>query len=318
MSLAADLHIVTPIANPMRWKSRIRHAYDAILSWVDEPNVQVWLPEVAYGKREHELDHLKHPRVHHIALRAETAPWSKENLINLAISRIPLEAHYIGTFDADIHFRRQGWAEEVCRALDHHPVIQPWSVAHDLGPRGEHLHMHHSLCKLYRQGKPVAPGGPKFWRADGGPYDYAHSGFAWAYTRDFLNAVGGLFELGGMGSGDYHMALGLVGRAECSMPAFTSHAYKDAVFEWQARAQRAAAGNIGFVECRIEHLFHGRKVKRNYIGRWDIFVKHQFNPHTDLKRNTQGVVEWAGNKPHLERDWYAYLYSREEDANTLE
>jgi hypothetical protein len=313
------LHIVTPIANPIRWKSRIRLAWDAILHWVSEPNVEVYVPEVAYGAHDHELTRLgDHPRIHHIPLRARSAPWSKENLINIGISRLPAEARFIGVFDADIHFCRPLWSRDTVAALQIHPVVQPWSVCHDLGPNDEHLVLHHALCKLFRWGKPVAPGGPKFWRADGGPYEYAHSGFAWAWTREALDGVGGLFELGGMGSGDYHMALGLVGRAECSMPGFTSVAYKEAVFRWQARALQAVKKNVGYVECRIEHKFHGPKPKRNYIGRWDMFVKHQFDPHVDLKRNSWGVFEWAGNKPELERDWHAYLVSRGEDGNSLD
>jgi hypothetical protein len=37
----------------------------------------------------------------------------------------------------------------------------------------------------------------------------------------------------------------------------------------------------------------------------------------DLKRNSNGVIEFAGNKPDLERDLDNYLRSREEDANVF-
>jgi hypothetical protein len=65
-------------------------------------------------------------------------------------------------------------------------------------------------------GKPVVPKGTKFWSSNGGPYDYPHSGFAWCWVREVLDKIGGLFELGGMGSRDHHMALGLAGLAEYS------------------------------------------------------------------------------------------------------
>lgn len=38
------------------------------------------------------------------------------------------------------------------------------------------------------------------------------------------------------------------------------------------------------------------KTRRAYISRWEMF-EHQFNPHGDLMRNTQSVVEFSGNKP---------------------
>jgi hypothetical protein len=48
-----------------------------------------------------------------------------------------------------------------------------------------------------------------------------------------------------------------------------------------------------------------------------MFLEHGFDPSTDLKRNTDGVIEFAGNKPNRERAFDRYLRSREEDVNTL-
>jgi hypothetical protein len=55
------------------------------------------------------------------------------------ISRLPHDAKYIGTFDADIHFRKSGWAAEAIHALQLYPVAQPWKTVYDLGPKDDHL-----------------------------------------------------------------------------------------------------------------------------------------------------------------------------------
>ncbi len=68
----------------------------------------------------------------------------------------------------------------------------------------------------------------------------------------------------------------------------------------------------------IEHPFHGRKVDRGYQSRWDMFLDHGFDPTTDLKRNTDKVIEFAGNKPDLERAFDRYLRARAEDVNSLD
>lgn len=68
---------------------------------------------------------------------------------------------------------------------------------------------------------------------------------------------------------------------------------------------------------RIEHRWHGDKTRRAYIDRWDMFIKHGFNPHADLKRNSHGVLEFSGNKPDLERMFDNYLRGREEDSNIV-
>jgi hypothetical protein len=45
-----------------------------------------------------------------------------------------------------------------------------------------------------------------------------------------------------------------------------------------------------------------------------MFLKYQFNPVTDVKRNSYGVLEFAGNKPALEAAWLKYLIARNEDS----
>jgi hypothetical protein len=312
------LDIVTCVANPIGWSSRTRLAAPAILSWLEEPEVRVTLVECAYGARDHELAALAdHPRVTFVPVRATTMVWNKENLHNIGFSRAPADAEYFGSFDADIHFRRPGWARNTIRALDLHPVVQPWSVCYDLGPNDEHIQTHTSFARLFREGKPVTPKGEKFWKSNGGYYEYAHPGFAWAWTRKALDRIGGLFELGAMGSGDHHMALGIVGLIEKSVPGGAHPNYLAALKAWECRAQAAINQNLGFVHGTIEHRFHGAKDKRGYIKRWGMFLKHNFDPLTGVKFNSQRVIEWAGDNPELEREFHVYLMSREEDSNVM-
>ena len=313
----ATLYVVCAVSNPIRWASRIALARSAIASWLTEPNVHVTIVECAYGARAYDLADLASARVQHVPVRATTMAWSKESCLNIGIAHLPQEAAYIATLDADISFRKAGWATETLHALQLYPVVQPWVNAYDLGPNDSHIQTHVSFCYCYDTGSPVIPDKAKFWKFCGGPYDYPHSGFAWGYTRDILNRLGGLFEVGGMGSGDHHMALSFVGGAASSMPGGVSDAYKAAVEQWQSRALLHANKKIGYVPGTIEHQWHGSKAKRAYIDRWGMFVKHGFDPWTDLKRNTYGVLEFSGNKPDLEREFANYLRSREEDATTL-
>lgn len=312
--------IVAVVSNPVGWNTRVAHARNAVLSWLSEPNVRVTLVECAHGARGYDLEDLEaHPRVNFIRVRASSLAWNKENLMNIGIARLPHDARYIGTFDADVVFRRAGWAAATIRALDLYPVVQPWDKCYDLGPNDEHLTVHTCFASVYHAGGPVNPVGPgeKFWQGDGGPHVYPHSGFAWAWTRDVLDRLGGLLEVGAMGSGDHHMALALAGKADYSMPPGTNANYAAIVKRWEASALAHVNGKVGFVHGTIEHWFHGRKWQRYYLSRWDMFVKHGFDPITDLKYNSFRVIEFAGNKPELERDFDRYLRSRHEDVNTL-
>ena len=312
------LYIVTCISNPLRWRSRIDLARRAIMNWLKAPEVHVTLVEVAYGSRGYELADLAGERVKHVPVRATTMSWSKESTLGIGIANLPHDAEKIATFDADILFRRPTWATDALAALDLYPVTQPWDTAYDLGPNGEHIQTHKSFASLYHSGKPVVPTGPRFWDFDGGPYVYSHTGFAWCYQRRILDRIGGLFDVAGMGSADHHQAYGMIGKHEVSLPGGVSDGYRNALEAWSRRATSEINGKIGYSHGTIEHLFHGSKRRRFYLSRWDMFLKHGFDPVIDLKRNTHGVIEFSGHKAELEREWDLYLRSRMEDSNMID
>lgn len=312
------LYVVACVSNPLRWRTRIDLARRAIADWLKAPQVHVTLVECTYGSRGYELDDLASERVKHIPVRATTMAWSKESMLTIGINSLPPHAEKIGTFDADILFRRPHWASEALAALDLYPIIQPWDTAYDLGPNDEHIQTHKSFASLYHSGKPVVPNGPKFWDFDGGPYVYSHTGFLWCYQRRILDRIGGLFDVAGMGSADHHQAYGLIGQYERSLPGTVSSAYRNALASWSARATRELNGKLGYSHGTIEHLHHGSKRRRFYLSRWDMFLKHGFDPVLDLKRNTYGVIEFSGRNGELEREWDLYLRSRREDDNCLD
>lgn len=307
------LHVFTARFNPLRWQTP-HNIYKEWAQHILDSGAKLHVAEVQYGEAPHECEV---PGVNHIKLRADSWAWSKESLLNAAIARVP-EAKYICWSDSDVFWRKQDWAKETVYALQHYRVVQPWTKALDLGPNDELMQVHHSFCGLYMEGQPVVSDSDKFWQFSGGPYRYSHTGYSWACVRELLDRTGGLFELGGMGSGDHHSALAMVGQVHRSWPGGTSESYKNHLLRWQSRATEFINGRIGAVHGMVEHRFHGTKPSRNYLGRWDMFVKHGFDPDTDLKRNTHGVLEWAGNKPELEREWDRYLRARNEDKNAID
>jgi len=306
------LHVFTARANPLRWRTPDTLFHRFAQHMLDS-GVKLHVIECQYGERPFTCEV---PGADHIGVRAKTMVWNKECLLNLGIRRTP-EASYIAWIDADILFRQPNWAAETVQALQLYDVVQPWTTAYDLGPNGEHMAAHRCFARVLMDGGPVTAGAKPFWQGDGGPYAYPHSGYAWAMTRQAYDWVGGLFDVGSMGSGDYHMAQALVGAAEHTLPAGSHPAYRRHVLRWQERAMRHINGNVGALPGTIEHAFHGAKPLRNYTGRWDMFLENAFDPDEDLKLNSYGVCELAGNKPALNRAFDRYLRTRSEDANNF-
>jgi hypothetical protein len=306
--MRADLlHVVTAVSNPIRWASRIKLAKDFIDHMLDS-GVHLTVVECQYGQRPFDLQDIQ--GIQHIGVRSRTLVWNKECLLNIGAAQCG--GAYIGFFDADIKFRKPGWAAEVVHALQQYDVIQPWADCYDLGPDDDHLQTHKSLFRLWATNQPILQGPNAISN-----YEFGHPGYALAFTRQALDWVGGLITTAILGAADHHMCLALLGKVLDSVPGNLTPAYSRPLLAWQARALHHIGTNVSYLPGTIEHAWHGNKDKRYYVDRWKILADHHFDPDMDLKVNSQGVVELAGNKPELRRAVDAYFRSRDEDSNTL-
>ncbi len=313
----STLHVVTCVSNPARFESRYRLARIFMEEMSRTSNIKLYVAEAAYGDRHHEVtddwvpagpgrvDH--HPW--HLRVRTDSEIWIKENLINLAVARLlPRDWKYVAWVDADVAFRDPDWAMETLHELQHFHIVQPWRHALDLGSRGEVLTTFESFGHRWQEGgRP-----PK-----GSNLDYysklGHPGYAWACTRSFWEATGGLIDHGILGSGDRHMAYGCVGLAGKSLHQKLSPGYKRRVLDWERRARRITNGQVGYVPGRIEHSWHGKKSARGYSSRWNIILEHGFDPERHLTYDHQGLIQLVG-KPDLEHSILRYNRSRDEDG----
>lgn len=306
-SLANDstLHVVAVISNTERYHSRYRLARDFFTRMEATPHVRLHVVEAAFGDRVHEVTEHGHERHHRV--RVGTNAWLKENLINLGVRHLlPSDWKYLAWVDADVEFRNPLWAQETLHQLQHFHVAQPWQHCADLGPNGSIMKTHTSFGYLLQSGA-------RMQLRPNESYTYGHTGFAWACTRAFYEQVGGLLDIGILGSGDHHMAWGCVGRPDVGVHKKLHTSYQQRVHDWSRRAMRLTHGEVGFVVGRIEHAFHGPKNRRYYKERWQILVDHAFNPDVDLMRDEQGCLYLVG-KPKLEQAIRKYNRSRHEDS----
>jgi hypothetical protein len=144
-------------------------------------------------------------------------------------------------------------------------------------------------------------------------------GGAWAWTRKSFEAVGGLLDICIMGSADWYMAFGLIGRSTGDREELQNcdPAYVDVIKDWERRAFATVEGNIGCVDQFILHEWHGDMRKRGYDDRWQILRDNRFDPAVDLVTDAQGLLQWAGNKPRLRDAVRRYFLSRDEDSTRL-
>lgn len=153
------LHVIIPLQNPWRWKSRYKHMDRAIKHLVDSGAV-VTLVEVGFNRRELVYadsgldglaancdlhgDEFKH---RYIGLHSTAEVWLKENLINIGVQDVT-NRHFaweqVAWIDGDVHFIRPNWVGEAVHKLQHGTssdiaFLQMFSHAADLGPNYEIL-----------------------------------------------------------------------------------------------------------------------------------------------------------------------------------
>jgi hypothetical protein len=353
-SEAQTLHVAAAYSNPCRWRTRRELFNDFRRHLAPAANVRLYVGELAYGDRPHEVTDGSHPL--DVQLRTSHELWHKENILNRVIQTFPPDWKYGAYCDGDFHFTRQDWALEAIHQLQHFDFVQLFSTYSDLGPNHLPGQTHlgfayanaHRLdnfgksirafgdvrtetggkSRLRRRQSRLLPGSslkPSFGSEPQGrrQVSAASSGYGgigspggcWAFRRSALEAVGGLLDICILGSGDHHMAVGLAGR-DVPHPDMMQggSVYRLAIRSWQERAA-GLSRNIGYVQGHAIHHYHGPKASRGYGWRPRVLRAHDFDPYRDLFRDAQGIYQLTPHKPRLRDDIRAYFRSRNEDAS---
>lgn len=305
----APLYVVTSITNPARYRIRY-HLYRQFEKYIKDSGAILYTVEGSLREREYEVTDIGNPQ--HIRVNTTHELWHKENLLNLGIQRLPSDWKYVCWIDADIEFVRPDWVYETVHKLQQFSAVQLFSQAVDLDPHYRLIQPpRDSFAYWYQQNRQKAVLNTR--------YGISHPGYAWAFRREAVDALGGLIDWAAVGSGDWHMACALVGQVEKSFAPIkrTCPNYLEWCLEWQRRAEQHIKRNVGYVDGLLTHYWHGAKRNRFYFDRWKILSGSKFNPAVDLKRDWQGMWQLSGNKNDLRDQLRGYLGSRDEDSTAM-
>lgn len=309
-----DFYVIAVLYNPMRYKRRVQ-LFNEFVERMTKYGVNLVTVETAFGSRPFQTNA-------DIKLQSDSMLWLKENMINIAISRLPPDWKYVAWIDSDIDFVRPDWAEETVHQLQHHPVVQMFQNAIDLGPTGEVMSTFTSFAYTHSLGKefPFSKDGlPTYYGGygDKGKYNEWHTGYAWAATREAIDAIGGLVDWALIGSGDNHMACAMTDQVMKSTSADADHHYNKLLIEYQTRCVRALHKNIGYVPGTVYHYWHGKKKDRGYKERWSVIIENQFDPTRHVHKDSQGLYILYPGHQQLRNDLAEYFKSRNEDSIDL-
>lgn len=222
---------------------------------------------------------------------ADSFMFHKENLLNLMLAKVPDRYSKVVFLDADVRFSDKEWLDRTSAALDSADVMQPmewcfWSSTRNKISSAEQL----------SRGRRLDMGN-------------THPGFATAARRDWLDRIGGLYDLAVVGNGDACLWNAVASRAGLGFASETSSPYLSryqGLEEYCSLVASTSPRVASLRGCFAGHLPHGTAVKRGYAERHAMLQRD-----ISVRRNGEGVYEWSNpdnNSPML-----SYFRSRDED-----
>ena len=251
-------------------------------------NLPVFVAELAYDSDPFFLP--KRPHYFQFRCSRSNVIWHKENLINMAVERVPLAYDKVAWIDPDVMFLNPRWHEEAERALDTYAAVQLFAQAFWTDQEGR-------CCRRLIAAMASGIGG-------------GHTGFAWAGRRELWTAAGGLCELAILGGGDALFAAACMG-AQISEPFFYPL--------WPSWVSRLAKwisenGGCGLVQGSVVHEWHGDWSDRSYLER--LLIIKELDIEAALTRRLDGLLQYTEHAPGQVRDSIAsYFSTRKEDGN---
>jgi hypothetical protein len=322
MDEEGDFWCVTCYFNPKHYKNRYENYYKF---WEGLRKQRVKLLTIELAASENDFDLRPMDATVMVRRCCTSVMWHKERLLNIAIKQLPDSCTKVCWLDCDIIFGRADWAEVTSKALDSHPVVQPFSSAIFLGvletptdhgqfrptPSFARYYVHnHRYSSLVGSRMLLGP---------------HHPGYAWAAQREVLEQINGLYDCCVLGHADLVMAAAFTHNEQRDGPMPTewepywdpgwSYELKDHIRAYQKRVARIVKGDINYVGGNIYHLWHGSKKNRNYHDRGQLL--REFNPKVHIKAvDEESLYDWtsAGRRAGFPQMAGKYFTARKEDS----
>lgn len=284
---------LTAYFNPFNWKSRLEN-FKKFYASLSKQTDNIHVVECLFDDQQPALNLSKNYHV----VRTASLLWIKENLLNYLAARLPAGGSSIVWVDGDVVFSNPNLVADIEAKLETNKYVQIFERVHHLDRNGGVMATHFSFG----------------FCAEENILRYGHPGIGWAIRRDVFDLVGGFFEYGIFGIADTFMAHASMGALNQYVLQFPYSApYKKVLRRAGKLWAEHVDGAISYVHGASRHLWHGDPIHRRYNDREFIVSHHNFNPRKDLRKNSDGLLEWCGNLP-LQEEIRSLLREREEDG----
>jgi len=245
--------------------------------------------------------------------------WHKERLLNLGIRSLPDGCGKVAWLDCDIVFESKDWAQRASEALEKTALVQLYSERCNLSHAAKFPLPDAAPCDSIAEAliRKVALGrveADDFRCGDAPLTRRSTAGLAWAARRDLLQEHM-LYDACILGSGDRAIVCAATGNFDyCAQALHMGSRQFEHYLAWARPFYEAARGQVGYIDGRIFHLWHGDLKDRKYTARHQGLHRFGFDPFADLALDDSGCWRWNGAKSEMHEYVRRYFASRNEDA----
>lgn len=302
------LHLIICVSNPCQFIRRYILCHEFIKRIENDftNDIILYVVELCYNDQKFQITEKDNPR--HLQLRSNSSPlWSKENLWNLGVKLLPTNYKAVAFSDADIEFTNLHFAKDILKILNGtRDVLHMHSHCLDLNLDNKPMSIFSSFGYQYSNTQPYSRNTIHFW----------HPGMTIAFTRKAYEQIG-IYQESILGSGDHNLFLCLIGNGIKSLHPHVSDGYKKSIIEFEKKCKGLRLGS--HQSNIIKHFFHGSKLNRKYAERFQILIKHQYDPFKHITIDHQGLQIPSKDCPdEMLKDIMLYFSERNEDEYYLE
>jgi hypothetical protein len=132
-------YVIVNVFNPASFNSRYE-SYWKFEKHIKTFGVKLITVELAFNDQDFKITSANN--TYHIQLRTDDVLWYKENLINIAIKRLPKECRWVAWVDMEVEFLNKDWVIDTMYALDKYKLVQAFEIVRILGPTQKIIEAH--------------------------------------------------------------------------------------------------------------------------------------------------------------------------------
>ena len=275
------LYVILPYYNFAKAKSRTRLFLEFVDRYKNLTSIKILIVEATIVNEEFQLPtQIKDDVYMHLKYKLESPFWCKENLINVAVSKLyhsNEDWQYVAWIDAEIKFLNKNWVNDTIDELKRSHFVQLFKHVVRLGPNNE-------ISEVFDSKGFIS-------QINNHTFKFGKAGFAWACTRWALEKTKGLTDVNIVGHGDSFIALSLLNKADNWISHFlrfkTNDLNTDNYANLLRKKQKLFEVNnlkFGYINGIITHDWHGSIKDRNFSNRMRIL--RDYDPQVDLKRSS--------------------------------